>query len=235
MKYTPYSHSRLNCFSQCPEKFKYKYVRKEKVPVIPQKHFEKGRYIHSLMESYPEPLAKQPNFSLSSDQDIKEYNKIVVRFLKDNENVKKLLKNPASNKEQAFYLNDDYDVQSKKKGSLLTGFVDYCVQNGKSGLIIDWKTGKVSKIKKETDDQTKLYALWFFQNFDVEEIECWYYYIDHNEVTKIKYSKDEVQSMVSHFKDKINTIEETTEFELRPSYLCNYCDYQKLCNKEHKA
>lgn len=206
-----YSASKFNCFDDCKKKYEYKYVKKIKVPFIEQIFFEKGRYIHKLLEWYPQKI--KFNFRLSSPQDIKYYNSVINGLP---QKIIDLLKSQ-SKKEIKFNLDDRF-----------TGFIDFIGKTDDNPIIIDWKTGRVYDNK--SDDQLKIYALWLFsKNERINRIECLYYYVEHGKEQRYTYERDDLQNIEDYFTDKINSIESEKEFEKTVSRNCQYCDYFDIC------
>lgn len=243
-KYAPYSANKLTIFKDCPRKFYFNYILKPNIPRRPQIFFEKGNYIHKILEYFPKAFTKNFNFHLSKPKDVIEYRQIVKTVLeKDNGKLKKIL-DLDSVREISFHLSPKFRPQKTKTGALFTGKIDWFgLSKDDVPALIDWKSGKFYPEKSEM--QLKLYALWAFSlNTDdikkfsflksiVKSVVCIFWYVEALRLSTYKYTKEEYDDMKLYFLKKINKIEDETEFPKKPSNLCEYCDYINICNS-HK-
>jgi CRISPR/Cas system-associated exonuclease Cas4 (RecB family) len=231
MKYSPYSASKLAFFAECPKKFYFRYIEKPDIPKEPEKKFfEKGHFFHHVLRYYPD---KKPfYFRVSDSTDVDEYEKVLTRVLKS-DRIIKLTREPCA-REKSFKIFEGWQVAGGK--SLFRGYIDYLtVRLSKNEAeIIDWKTGKVYPDKSSS--QLMIYAIWLFLQDQekgqgkINTITCSYYYLEHEqEITHVFHKKD-IQDLIQHFDEQINTIEKEEEFPKKLNKWCHNCDFFDYCD-----
>jgi len=224
-----YSPSKIGCWNQCKFLFKQKYIDKVKFPFIPTKHLEKGNYIHNILDSYPKAPQNPFKFNISTKSQVSEYKELLRSILK-RDVVRDLLTQDHA-KEQTFFITEDWGFTTGYKGSILNGKVDYFNTNNGIGTIIDWKTGKFREGAYR--HQLEVYAIFIFLKYpSINKVNASLYYVDHDIMDNMVYTRDELQGLKDKFIDLINTIENETEFAKTPGPLCDWCDAQKAgkCN-----
>lgn len=229
--YTPYSASKIKKFYECPLLFKYKYVLNIKVPFIPKVAFEKGKFIHQVLQYYPE-IPPDFEFKLSSINDIDDYGVLLQSVLAQPE-IKDLLINDDIIKKELWFKIMDISGQIK----VFTGQIDYLRIAQDFITIVDWKTGNQWGNDGTLEDpQILLYAFWAFKEFpEINNVNASYYYLDQRRSVGYTFTRTEHYEKIKQFLfKKINKIESETKFERTPHQFCHYCDYYELCNKENK-
>jgi len=134
-------------------------------------------------------------------------------------------------KEQQFFITENWGFTNWYPGSILNGKVDYFNINDGVGTIIDWKTGKYHKGAYR--HQLEIYALFMFLKYPlIDTVEAALYYVDHDKLDEVTYTRDELDGLKTKFIDLINTIESEQEFRKSPGPLCSWCDVEKCgeCN-----
>lgn len=213
-----YSPSKLNVWTDCKRKYKYKYVDKIKVPFIPKPFFEKGTFYHQVLEFYPNKLPEPFNFKLSSKDDIKRYKLNLIDILKNNQ-IKRLLDISHISELKINYKDSEINFG---------GYIDYISISSKKAIIVDWKTGKIYKDK--TDHQIKLYALWvFLHHSEIEVVKSGYYYLEHSKPVFIEYYRKDLEVIKQYFINTVNDIETCEDFTKSPHHNCDWCDFNNLC------
>lgn len=231
MKYTPYSNSKFDLFEKCKKAFWYKYDQKIKVEQD-QYFFEKGSYFHHILQYFPKS-AQDFKFKYSSKADIQKYREQLTPILKDHE-IRKFLFSDLSEREIFISLNKNFKAFMNRDhfdySKYMIGQIDWLGRlNPNEVIMIDWKSGKYYPDKSE--DQLKLYAMWYFlYQKDINTIDCYYYYIEQNKKDLYKYHRNNLDSLISYFKNKINKIESETQFEKKITRTCEYCDFFNICN-----
>jgi len=224
-----YSPSKIGCWNQCKFLFKKKYVEKIKIPFIPNVHLEKGNFIHQILDSYPARPEKPFKFNISTSTQVNEYKELLRSILK--RQVVQDLLNQEHAKEQNFFITENWGFTKWYPGSILNGKVDYFNANNGVGTIIDWKTGKFHPGAYR--HQLEIYAIFLFLKYPlIDTVEAALYYVDHDVLDKVTYTRDELDGLKAKFIDLINTIESEQEFCKSPGPLCDWCDAQKIgeCN-----
>lgn len=234
LKYYPYSAHKFKTYESCKYKFKLKVV--DKIPEKSDtKFFEKGSFIHDALASYPNPSDFE--FILSSPKEIKGYEKILAHVLED-QKIHDLITNKTAGRERSFRISFDWKPINQKgrkinyrnkDDTLFWGEIDYIGKDDKGVFIIDWKSGK--HYPNQSDDQLKIYVLWLFliTPDSVETIRGSYYYVEHNIQDEYTYHRKDLKILIKYFTDKINKIEQETEFAKSPSKSCDWCGYFEIC------
>jgi len=224
-----YSYSKISTFNSCPYKFKLKYVDKLESPFEDSVIFEKGRFIHALLEFYP----TIPDFEFKFpevESKKNEYISLVKSLYKSNRILNKLLDpSVALYREKQFYLDTNLKEISTKESSFLNGIIDYVGRVNDTLLLVDWKTGKTQS--HASLDQLKFYALWAFNNLDINQIKCSLFFLEQNDIKSEILTRADLPDLESLYKSKINTIETETRFEKKRSKSCEYCPFIKECQR----
>lgn len=215
-----YSVSKIQCFEQCPLKFKLKYI--DKVEVERSNALKRGSNVHAIFENLgktggtpanPEELSVVEKF-LGSEVG-KELLPVILKAQKE---VRIGLKKAEGGLEPCEY--------SSK--ALFGGIIDLLYNN----RILDYKTGKAKSYNEQDWTQLTWYAIWLFLKTDYESIDISYIYVEHNVInTKTLYRKDLkelIESMLRRFVALKKFTDNPTQ-EHRVSWLCDYCDCKAHC------
>lgn len=208
-----YSFSKIDCFKSCNKKFFFKYIKKIKSK--PKKFFEKGSYIHHLLEHYPGPFPNF-NFELSKKEDIIEYRKAFKSIF--NDEIKSYLEQ-----------ENTREIRFEIEEIPLMGYIDYLSESEENILtVIDWKTGKVYEDK----GQLEIYALWAFLNPEfehIDKVDCFYYYIEQGVKKQHTYHRRNADFIKKKLEICINKIEQEEKYLRTKTKNCGWCDYFQLC------
>jgi len=233
---TPYSHSKIALFYQCPFKFKLNYIdkiRKESKNVA----LFKGSFAHLILENkFNYNVEFETNDIFTQDEKDK-----VKKYLKDFENseIGQKYKNIMNSQNCGYEINfmicrdkNSLFACDDKSKSLILGYIDFMyLDENKILNIIDWKTGKFKELKFQGTEQVEIYAIWAFLKFDfLQEVKCKFVYIEHKKETEINYKKFQLKDLISKHIKRIKKIEisnKLNEFKKTISPLCNWCDYYK--------
>lgn len=142
-------------------------------------------------------------------------------FNSDNYNV--------NNSEQNFEFVYNYKHNDIDKEIILSGFIDRVDKSDTGYKVIDYKTGK--KIFRDADVKTSLqqgiYGLAVYNKLGVlpEEYEYNFIFLNQKQEANSKgYLKRLIAKLDKTF-DKIDTAQETKEYNPSPCPLCYYCSY----------
>jgi CRISPR/Cas system-associated exonuclease Cas4 (RecB family) len=238
--HSPYSHSKMETWTSCPKKFEFNYIINPPRIEVPNPVLEKGTLFHGILEF--DMSDKLDNFELPdtfkalSKNDAEEIINKALLFTEESDTYKwiKSLKGKKVSEQEMFLGKNLEPVDSIEK-SLIRGFIDLIIydKDSKSCYIFDWKTGGKSKedLKKwpKAKDQLELYAIWANQMYDVEYIETAFIYVEHDHMAKYTFEKNDIQTLKTKFKNKINNIEEDKTFKKNLTQLCAWCDFKELC------
>lgn len=239
------SYSALDTFRQCPLKYKFQQIDKIRAPKLKEAVF--GNKIHKALQFFH---SKQPvSPTLDELQNFLKDNWDSEPFLNQEEDMiffgeaVKILKNYYN-----YYLKirDKFIVldtetrfevllENKDKKCLLAGIVDR-VDKTENGIeIIDYKTTKRLASQQEIDNslQLSIYCLgvisrWphFFQNLD--NIKLSFYFLKHQEILSTKRTQEQLNAVQEQIWNRLAEIRKS-DFEPKPSALCDWCGYKKNC------
>ena len=100
--------------------------------------------------------------------------------------------------------------------------------------ITDFKSGK--RVNDPTDDrQLCSYALWFFEEFEENEIEIAFEALRHKKTMHGTIKRTQVPIIKKRLLADINSVMAATEFEAKPSILCDWCGYNPICKEARGA
>lgn len=236
MKFTPYSFSKQDTFYSCQNKFHLKYIQKIRGKSV-NPALEKGSFIHLAIEEdikKPEPWLPEFTFELMDEKAQDEVMVLAKKILSSD--YQNNLRNISSKAdyvgiEEGFGFDFNWDANGYDKTyklNIIQGFIDLCMVKGKTGVVIDHKTGKYKDPKWQSYEQVMLYALWMFKKFpELENVKCVYNYVESDQRNTKTYTRTEMGFLEKKFKDKLQKIESTKKFEKNITKLCNWCDFLK--------
>lgn len=225
-----YSYSKLSCFDHCQFKYKLQYIDKLKTPFSDNATFEKGRFIHYLLEHYPnEPEYKLKYPEVKSREE--EYRAFVKDLAVSNSNVRFLLgENVCISREENFYLDEDFKIIEGKTGSKFNGVIDYVGKHNESILLVDWKTGQTQD--SASLSQLEFYSLWAFAKFpNIKNVKCYLMFVEQKKFQHTTVTHTNRKEIQNKYKSKIELIESTTDFEKNRTSKCQWCPFANECNK----
>jgi putative RecB family exonuclease len=252
-----YSHSRIECFQNCPRKFRYKYIEKIRVEGFDTIERYMGVTTHETLEHiYKMAMNKEP---ISLEDAIEHYDKTWddkigphVSIPKQNTTheeykilgekcIRDYYKShaPFENiKTIATELRISTDL--KKDGNYrLIGYIDR-VDKIDEGIyeIHDYKTSSkmISQKKADTDRQLAIYDMGLREKFkDIKSVEYIWHYLAHNKQIR---SKKREKTLEKHKKDIIKSIHRIEEAIVEDWYprvktpKCKWCEYQTICPQQ---
>lgn len=220
-----FSYSRLSIFKRCRKKFEYRYVLKIETDVD-SPVFEKGKFIHALLEHYP----KLPEFEFKFkevESKKMDYISLVSNKCKNDKKIKFLYTIPHQN-EVEFNLDEKLENTADGDNSALYGIIDYVGRNGDTIIMVDWKTGFTQIYA--SFDQLKLYSIPIFNSFpDINTIKAFLFFIEQDVYVYEEISRTELSSIKEKLLNEINEINECEEYTRNVKEDCQFCEYYKLC------
>ena len=222
-----FSYSRISMFERCPKKYEYRYITKFEIPDNDNMIFEKGRYIHAILEHYPE----LPEFEFKyKDNKVKRlyFLNEISHLCKHDNKIKYLLsKDVMYERELKFHLNESL-LNSDENDSYVNGIIDYVGKTDDKIILVDWKSGKSRKYA--SFEQLKLYSIWAFNTFpDINIVKAFLIFVEQNIFVYEEITRDECELIKNNLKFKLNDIEKTTSFCKKVKEDCQYCDYRTDC------
>ncbi len=233
------SASSIGTYEKCPKKYHYHYIEKPDVPKQDWSHLEVGKCIHRVLELFHEDLLKNIKTPAQYPILMKEcFQKAVKEFdlkiIKDDlPNIKQMLKDYMQVIDRdglPKVINNELSFEFKIEDFTVRGFIDRIDDLGDNHYcVVDYKTNKNPKYL--TNFQLLLYALALKEKFPKVKTISGKYILLKNESKTLDYTfkeqdfKDTYDKVVSIGK----SIDMSKEWEKKPSILCNWCDYQSIC------
>lgn len=233
----PLSHSSISLYTECPQKYKFKYV--DKIPEKPRHFFSFGQSVHlaleffygvktptppsleDLLKSYREQWVKGGYRDESQEAEyFEEGRRILTRF---HDRHAKDFKLP-------FFV--EYAFNFEVEGVPVTGRIDRVdkLEDGRLS-VLDYKTGKqLATGRIDTDAQLTMYQVACEKGLGAEVGELVFYHLptlkQHRSTRRPAVLVDELKARV------VTTAESITKekFDPKPAEsVCRWCDYKPIC------
>lgn len=248
-----YSHSRLSCYEQCPQKYKLKYLDKVETEVEESIEAYLGSRVHETLEKLYLDLNYQKVNSLDElwgyfrsewkknwDDSIvivKEeygpdnYLRMGEKFITDYYNKYKPFdqgKTIALEERVLITLDDSGEYK-------LQGYIDR-VMESEDGYyeVHDYKTNSRLPLPEylDNDRQLALYAIGIKDRYpDVKDVKLvWHFLAFDKEVISTR-TDQELEDLKKDVICLINKIESDDKFEASPSLLCDWCEFKPICRQ----
>lgn len=247
------SYSNLECYKNCPLKYKYQVIDKIKAPkgidavfgssihAALKFMFQRGPLYPTLdqvIDFYRESWGSKNNSGsglhdqATLDIYYKEGLKILEKFYKNNQpwnfNV--------VDTESRF----EFEIEDAKNGEkhTVSGIMDRIDKNTDGSFeIIDYKTKRKMASQKEinNDLQLSIYQLGLMKKWphlDVGKIKLSLYFLKHGEKISTSRTPQQLEETKNYTIGSIKEIEEKTkkdDFPPSPSPLCDWCEYKQMC------
>jgi putative RecB family exonuclease len=230
MKFSPYSYSKIDSFKHCPHKFKLSYIDKIKV-FTTNEALEKGSRVHQIIELWVPNQKELPafNYVLLSEEKQQEAENIALKFIQSEMGQSYLLHPGAIGHEIHMGLDTKLSPSNyHNPNTMLRGKIDFLIKDGRTLIVVDWKTGKVKSQEYQTNDQVMLYSIWAFNMFsDIDTVIADYVYVEHNEINTFRFERQYYKNYTRSYANHIKAIETETVFPKSVGRLCDWCDYKK--------
>lgn len=246
-----YSHSRLATFETCPLQFNYTYIEKPDIELKETIEAFMGVRVHETLEFLYKMLHHTRRLTLKEllEYYSSKWNKnfsediLVIKNGLSHENYFELGKKCIENYYRQYHpFKNDKTIALEKHVRIdldgtgkyiVQGYIDRLSETKKGHYIInDYKTGAVLPTKKnfEQDRQLALYAIAVLNDYpDAKKIDLKWHYLSFGKTLSSSRTKKQLEKLKIDIKNLIDKIESTTEFKPKPSALCDYCSYQKIC------
>lgn len=245
------SVSRKSVIDQCDQSYKYKYHLRLTSPEPEPFYFVYGKIIHKIAEDYVEgkgdkvlsevaldvlegriPLERDATTPVYAPSLPVEYRKRMPNHLIS---LKKITDQIGFEGQLEYPFYEDLDPPN---GKFLKGFIDRLVKKDDLWFILDYKTTKKGKWRKDTttikhDLQLRAYAKIVQKHFDVpaEKIRCALYYLEDAQLIAAQYDQESIDHSFVELLEAYNYIK-----ELPPDKTvgnvgdhCYRCDFRKIC------
>lgn len=232
------SHSSINLYQACPQKWKFKYI--DKVPEKPKSFFSFGKSVHSGLEFlFSKARSEMPTL----DEIIAQYKLKWIREGYDTVAQEKWFFQEGERIIRGFYAKHQNDFKTVAhvelrfnvniEGVPLLGFIDR-IDDTPSGklAIVDYKTGKAfDKTRVRKDPQLTLYQMAVREVLGKEVESVTLYHLNSLTPLKVPAHSKELEDQY-----KVTVVESATGimknvFEPKPDAKgqCQWCDYVQIC------
>lgn len=233
------SASSIGTYEKCPKKYHYHYIEKPDVPKQDWSHLEFGKCAHRVLELFHNDLMENVRETkayagIMRDAFKKGLKEFDLNILKDElPELKQVLQhylNSILKDGLPHVVANELNFEFQIEGNLIRGFIDRIDKiTPEHYRVVDYKTNKNPKYL--TNFQLLLYALAIKEKFpEVKKISGSYVLLK-KDATTIDYDfteKDYLET-IEKIKTIGHSIDTSTEWEKKPSILCNWCDYQGIC------
>lgn len=247
-----FSFTQLKAFETCPRQYYLAHVLHIPVPGKASLSFGKTMH-HTLYEFFRRikekeenqqadlfatKTVKKQNFA-SLDDLIKIYDKSWIDdwyespeqknkyYQKGKDALKEFYKLHEENWPKIKFLEKGFNL--KIKNYLIKGAIDRIDVHDDKVEIIDYKTGKFPKEKKDIE-QLLLYALAVKEIFQQKPEKITYYYLEENKLLSFDIKEEElvkVQQWALEWIEKILN----SDFVATPGFHCQHCDFYSICEQ----
>ena len=202
------SYSSVNCYYQCPLKYKFRYLDKVPVQRTTTPAMERGTEIHSCFEA----ALGDPTAELPAPFD---YYTTFINTLREH----------GAKPEQTIVLMHDWSPAPPWEEGWVKSILDAGLVNGAVAHNYDWKTGK---IYDEHQEQRELYSIMQFCAYpEVEVVIGTHVYVDKKENRSTEFKREQLPALKAKWEEKVRPLYEDDVFPANPSYSCRYCDFSK--------
>lgn len=251
---TKYSISRLNCYKECPLRYKFEYIDKLKEPFKNNDSTFLGDMCHRSLEKL---YRDRVNGKIDTEEELIAFFNDLWEKEYDSENILHTSEQygPAYYRLQGvdmltrYYRNiffkDDMEILGLEteefldlpNGDLYYIRIDKLAYKDGTFYVCDYKTDRKEKEQAvaDSDQQLAMYAVWVRKKFpsakDVKLI--WHMLRFDGEQATVTSSRtvEELDALEKEIVELIKEIELATEFPAGNNPHCDYCTYKPLCPK----
>lgn len=246
-----YSHSRLQTFGDCPQKYKFKYMDEVEKPEEQNVEAFVGKRVHEALEKLYKDLVLEKLNSLDELLDFyrAEWKKNFspsVRIIREGYTEEHYFKygEKCIRNYYAQYHPFDQSLTLQTEAHLtfpldgdgqykITGYVDRIARRRDGTYEIhDYKTGRslMTQRQADADRQLGLYQIGLAARWgDVERVELFWHYLGFGQTLRSQRAPEQLVQIRETTREFIGRIERETEFAPRRSALCDWCEYRPMC------
>jgi putative RecB family exonuclease len=250
---TVYSHSRLSCFEQCPQKYKLSYIDKVETEVEEGVEAFMGSRVHETLEKlyrdlqYQKLNSKDELLEFLRDEWKKNWNDSIIIVKKEYgpDNYLKMAEKFVTdyykryepfNQGKTISLEDRILINLDEDGDYkLQGYIDRLTE-AEDGFyeIHDYKTNSRLPLPQyiQNDRQLALYSIGVNDRYpDVKDVRLIWHFLAFDKEIDSTRTKDELNDLKQNTIELIDEIKAEKEFHTNPSALCDWCEYQEICRE----
>lgn len=248
---TVYSHSRLSCYEQCPQKFKFQYIDKIETEEKETVEAFLGIRVHEALEKLYHDLQHQKQHNLEEllawtrEQWKKNWSQdiIIVNTEYSPENYLKMAEKYLSdyytryhpfNQGRTIALEELIRITLDETGEYkLQGYIDRLTE-AKDGYyeIHDYKTNSRLPLPDyiRSDRQLALYMIGVKKQYpDVKDVRLIWHFLKFDKEIDSTRTDEELEQLRRDTIQLINRIEQDERFVACPGFLCDWCEYRSCC------
>ena len=248
-----YSHSRLSCYEQCPQKYKLKYIDRVETEIEQSIEAFLGSRVHETLEKLYRDLGYQKVNTLEElleffrsewkknwDDSIvivkeeygpENYLKMGEKFITDYYNKYKPFdqgKTISLEERILIKLDDSGDYK-------LQGFIDR-VMESKEGYyeVHDYKTNSRLPLPEylDNDRQLALYAIGIKERYpDVKDVRLIWHFLAFDKEVDSTRTDEELEELKRKTIELIDRIESDEKYPVKTSILCDWCEFKPICRQ----
>lgn len=248
---TVYSHSRLSCYEQCPQKFKFQYI--DKIETEEEETVEAflGIRVHEALEKLYRDLQYQKKDTLEellvwlreqwkmnwSDDIIivnteyspENYLKMAEKYLSDY-----YTRHHPFNQGRTVALEEMIRITLDEAGEYkLQGYIDRLTETQDGSYEIhDYKTNSRLPLADyiSTDRQLALYMIGVKNQYpDVKHVRLIWHFLKFDKEIDSTRTDKELEQLKQDTIQLIERIEHEERFVAHPGFLCKWCEYKSCC------
>ena len=250
---TVYSHSRLSCYEQCPQKFKLQYIDKVETEIEESIEAFLGSRVHETLEKLYRDHEHQKLDSLNELLDFlrTEWKSnwsdaiVIVNTDYKPENYLKMAEKYISDYYQRYHpfnqgrtvaLEERIQINLDPAGAYkLQGYIDRLTER-KDGYyeIHDYKTNSRMPLADylRTDRQLALYMIGVKNQYpDVKHVRLIWHFLKFDKEVDSTRTDAELGELKRSTIQLIDTIEDDEKYLAHPGYLCEWCEFKPLCRQ----
>lgn len=248
---TVYSHSRLSCYEQCPQKFKFQYI--DKIETEEEETVEAflGIRVHEALEKLYRDLQYQKKDTLeellvwlrqqwqenwsddiiivNTEYTAENYLMMAEKYLSDY-----YVRYHPFNQGRSVALEELIRITLDESGQYkLQGYIDRLTEI-KDGVyeIHDYKTNSRLPLADyiRTDRQLALYMIGVKNQYpDVTHVRLIWHFLKFDKEIDSTRTDAELAQLKLDTIQLIERIERDEQFKANPGFLCKWCEYQSCC------
>ncbi len=248
---TVYSHSRLSCYEQCPQKFKLQYIEKVETEGVETVEAFLGTRVHETLEKLYRDLQHQKETTVDELCTYleKEWNAnwrddiLIVSDEYSPENYLKMAQKYLTDYYRRYHpfnqgktvaleelIRITLDTEENYK---LQGYIDRLTET-KDGFyeIHDYKTNSRLPLADyiRTDRQLALYMIGVKDQYpDVKEVRLIWHFLKFDKEIDSTRTEEELLQLKADTIRLIERIEQEERFEAHPGFLCSWCEFKSWC------
>jgi len=258
---TIYSHSRLNCFENCPKAYWFSYIEKPKIERKEGIEAFVGSRVHETLEKHYTELKLTKLNSLKAllsfyeKQWEKNWNENIVVVKKDlkpkhyfdlgKKCIEKYYqRHKPFDKDKTIACEKKISIDLDESGQYkMRGFIDRLAEEEPGHYVIhDYKTSGSLPMQDylDQDRQLALYSIAVYNDFtDCDDVNlCWHYLVFDKDLFSSRSGEqlDKLKQDMIALIQKVEKAELEQKFPTKESRLCDWCQYSELCpTKAHET